>query len=51
MPYSLFTKPYRTPADLIQDLKAKNLSFRNEPDAEKLLSQISYYHFKFICTH
>lgn len=46
MPYSLFTKPYRTPADLIQDLKAKNLSFRNEPDAEKLLSQISYYHFK-----
>lgn len=46
MPYSLFAKPYRTPAHLIQDLKAKNLSFRNEAAAEKLLSQISYYHFK-----
>lgn len=46
MPYSLFAKPYRTPSDLIQDLKAKNLSFKNELAAEKLLSQISYYHFK-----
>lgn len=46
MPYSLYSKPYRQPIDLINDLKAKQLLFRNEAIAEKILSQISYYHFK-----
>lgn len=46
MPYSLYSKPYRQPIDLINDLKAKQLLFSNEPAAEKILSQISYYHFK-----
>ena len=46
MPYSLYSKPYRQPIDLISDLKGKNLLFSNEHEAEKILSQISYYHFK-----
>lgn len=46
MPYSLYSKPYRQPIDLISDLKGKNLLFINEHEAEKILSQISYYHFK-----
>ena len=46
MPYSLYLKPYRQPIDLISDLKGKNLLFSNEHEAEKILSQISYYHFK-----
>jgi abortive infection bacteriophage resistance protein len=46
MPYSLYSKPYRQPSDLINDLKEKNLLFRNEEAAKKLLNQISYYHFK-----
>ena len=46
MPYTLYEKPYRQPVDLISDLKNKKLIFRNEIAAEKLLSQISYYHFK-----
>lgn len=46
MPYSLYSKPYRQPIDLVNDLKIKNLIFKDEVAAKKLLSQISYYHFK-----
>lgn len=46
MPTTLYSKPYRTPADLINDLKSKQLEFLDESEAENTLSQISYYHFK-----
>ncbi|EBS6278941.1 Abi family protein [Salmonella enterica subsp. enterica serovar Weltevreden] len=46
MPTTLYSKPYRTPADLINDLKKKQLEFLDETEAENTLSQISYYHFK-----
>lgn len=46
MTYSLYSKPYRQPIDLVNDLKTKQLLFRNETAAERVLSQISYYHFK-----
>jgi abortive infection bacteriophage resistance protein len=45
MPTTL-CKPYRTPADLINDLGSKKLEFLDEAEAENTLSQISYYHFK-----
>lgn len=46
MPTTLYNKPYRTPADLVKDLKRKQLQFLDEAEAEMTLSQISYYHFK-----
>jgi abortive infection bacteriophage resistance protein len=46
MPTTLYSKPYRTPADLVNDLKLKQLEFIDEAEAENTLSQISYYHFK-----
>lgn len=46
MPTTLYSKPYRTAADLVNDLKSKQLQFLDEREAEKTLSQISYYHFK-----
>lgn len=46
MPYTPYGKPYRTPSDIVQDLKLKNLSFLDEQAAEKTLSDINYYHFK-----
>lgn len=46
MATTLYNKPYRSPSDLIGDLKSKHLTFLNESDAERILSQISYYHFK-----
>jgi len=46
MPTTLYRKPYRSPSDLIGDLKSKHLTFLNESEAERILSQISYYHFK-----
>jgi len=46
MPTTLYIKPYRTPADLINDLKTKKLEFLDEAEAENTLSLISYYHFK-----
>ncbi|HBM3129819.1 TPA: Abi family protein [Klebsiella michiganensis] len=46
MPYVPYNKPYKKPADLVADLKSKNLSFLDEAAAEDILSQISYYHFK-----
>lgn len=46
MPTTLYSKPYRTPTDLVTDLKNKQLEFLDEAEAENILSQISYYHFK-----
>jgi abortive infection bacteriophage resistance protein len=46
MPTILYSKPYRTPADLVNDLKSKQLEFLDEAEAVNTLSQISYYHFK-----
>lgn len=46
MTTTLYSKPYRTPAELINDLKNKHLEFLDEIEAENTLSQISYYHFK-----
>lgn len=46
MPYTPYVKPYKTPAEIISDLKTKQLSFIDESAAEKTLSQINYYHFK-----
>jgi abortive infection bacteriophage resistance protein len=46
MSTTLYNKPYRTPADLVNDLKRKQLQFLDEVAAENTLSQISYYHFK-----
>lgn len=46
MPYTPYVKPYKTPTDIIADLKLKQLSFIDETAAEKILKQINYYHFK-----
>lgn len=46
MPYTPYGKPYKTPSDIVHDLKSKNLSFLDEQAAEKTLSDINYYHFK-----
>lgn len=46
MPTTLYSKPYRTPTALVNDLKSKRLQFLDETEAENTLSQISYYHFK-----
>ncbi|CCW32001.1 Abi family protein [Xenorhabdus nematophila] len=46
MPYTPYGKPYRSPSELVQDLKTKNLSFLDEASAIKILSNISYYHLK-----
>ena len=43
MPVMLYNKPYRTPADLINDLKRKNLAFLDEVAAINILNLISYY--------
>ncbi len=34
MPTTLYSKPYRTPADLVNDLKSKQLEFLDEAEAE-----------------
>lgn len=46
MTYVPYSKPYRAPADIIHDLKGKNLCFLDEQAAIKILNNISYYHFK-----
>lgn len=46
MAYVLYNKPYNSPSDLVASLKSKKLNFLDEAAAEKILSQISYYHFK-----
>ncbi len=44
--YSLYTKPYKNPTDLIAKLKSQNLIIENEINANKILSKISYFRFK-----
>ena len=46
MPTILYSKPYRTPAELVIYLKSKKLNFHDEVEAQKTLRQISYYRFK-----
>lgn len=46
MPTTLYSKPWRSPAALVKVLKSKRLEFLDETEAENILSQISYYHFK-----
>lgn len=46
MPTTLYRKPYRSPSELLADLKRKHLSFLDEQEAIRVLNQISYYHFK-----
>ena len=44
--YSLYTKPYKNPADLITKLKSQNLTVLDEPNANIVLSKINYFRFK-----
>ena len=44
--YSLYTKPYKNPADLITKLKSQNLIISDETKANKILSKINYFRFK-----
>lgn len=44
--YSLYTKPYKNPTDLIKKLKLQNLQIPNEQVAKKILSKINYFRFK-----
>ena len=44
--YSLYTKPYKNPADLITKLKSQNLIILDESKASELLSKINYFRFK-----
>lgn len=46
MKYSLYSKPYKSPADLIVKLKAQNLTFADEQKAQSILSSINYFRFK-----
>ena len=44
--YSLYTKPYKNPTDLITKLKSQNLTVLDEPKANIVLSKINYFRFK-----
>lgn len=44
--YSLYTKPYKNPTDLITKLKFQNLIISDEPKAIEILSKINYFRFK-----
>ena len=44
--YSLYTKPYKNPTDLIAKLKSQNLIVSDEPKANDVLSKINYFRFK-----
>ena len=44
--YSLYTKPYKHPTDLITKLKSQNLTVLDEPKANIVLSKINYFRFK-----
>ncbi|WP_277640158.1 Abi family protein [Wolinella succinogenes] len=46
MKSSLYSKPYKSPADLIIKLKSQNLTFIDEQKAQALLSSINYFRFK-----
>lgn len=46
MKCSLYSKPYKSPADLIVKLKAQNLTFADEQKAQSILSSINYFRFK-----
>lgn len=46
MSYTIYNKPFKNENDLISFLKSKNLIINNEPKAQKLLKNISYYRFK-----
>ncbi|MFW2581226.1 Abi family protein [Aliarcobacter butzleri] len=46
MSYTIYNKPFKNEYDLILFLKSKNLIINNEPKAQKLLKNISYYRFK-----
>lgn len=44
--YSLYTKPYKNPTDLITKLKSQNLIISDETQANIVLSKINYFRFK-----
>jgi len=44
--YSLYTKPYKNPIDLITKLKSQNLTIENKTNTKKILSKINYFRFK-----
>lgn len=44
--YSLYTKPYKKPVDLITKLKSQNLIILNEQKAIEVLSKVNYFRFK-----
>lgn len=44
--YSLYSKPYKNPTDLITKLKSQNLIIENEINANKILSKVNYFRFK-----
>lgn len=46
MKYSIYSKPYKSPADLIIKLKSQNLTFIDEQKAQAILSSINYFRFK-----
>ena len=46
MAYSLYSKPYKTPSELLTHLQEKGLQIEDIPRAEKYLENISYYRFK-----
>lgn len=46
MSYSLYSKPFKPPADLVKDLQAKGLRIKDVNKAERILADINYYRFK-----
>lgn len=44
--YSLYTKPYKNPTDLITKLQSQNLIISDESKANEILSKINYFRFK-----
>ena len=44
--YCIYTKPYKNPLDLIENLKAQKLIFADENKATEVLSNINYFRFK-----
>ena len=46
MNYSIYTKLYQSPSDLLVKLKAQNLIIEDESETLKILSSVNYFRFK-----
>jgi len=46
MKYTLYSKPYQSPSELITKLKNQNLVIEDEIKALKILKKVNYFRFK-----